>query len=279
LPNVLHISPFQGVIISLNKKITLGHQNNFKTNIHNFMNYFLLLSCLFTVAILYSSVGHGGASGYLAVLSLFGVAILDVKTSALILNIIVSGIAFFFYFKEGFFKWKLFYPFALLSVPMSFLGAMIKINPSLYKQLLGICLIFAVLRILGVFGKEKNDITKHLPLVVALFVGAILGLVSGIIGIGGGIILTPIMLIFSWGKVKEVAAVSSLFIFVNSISGLMGTFKQDFIFSQELYSWIFIAVLGGIIGSFWGSKKALNVNLKRVLAGVLFFASIKLIFI
>jgi uncharacterized protein len=243
------------------------------------LDQFLLLLSVFFVAILYSSVGHGGASGYLAVLSLFGIAVLDIKTSALILNIIVSGIAFFFYFKQEFFKWKLFYPFALLSIPMSFLGSMIKINPSLYKQILGICLVFAVLRILGVFGKEKNEKTKNVPLVLALVIGAVLGLVSGIIGIGGGIILTPIMLIFSWGKVKEVAAVSALFIFVNSISGLIGTFKQDFIFTQELISWISIAVLGGIIGSFWGSKKALNVNLKRVLAGVLFFASIKLIFI
>lgn len=243
------------------------------------MEHFLLPFCILLVAILYSSVGHGGASGYLAILSLFGVSLVDAKTSALILNIIVSGLAFYFYFKNGHFKWKLFYPFALLSVPMSFLGSLIEIDPTLYKQILGICLIFAVLRILGIFGKEKSDKPNDLPLFWALFIGAVLGLISGIIGIGGGIILTPIMLLFSWGKVKEVAAVSALFICVNSISGLFGTFNQGFVFDSKFFSLILLAVVGGILGSFWGSKKALNVNLKRVLAGVLFFASVKLIFI
>jgi uncharacterized membrane protein YfcA len=240
------------------------------------MNYFLLLSCLFIVALLYSSVGHGGASGYLAVMSLFGISILDIKTSALLLNIFVAGIAFIFYYKAGYFKWKLFYPFALLSIPMSFLGSQIEINPTLYKQILGICLLIAVLRILGVFGKEKSEKSREINLFLGLFVGAGIGFISGIIGIGGGIILTPIMLFFSWGKFKEIATVSALFILVNSIAGIFGTMQHDFNFTFELLPYIFVAILGGIIGSFWGSKKAVNLNLKRVLAGVLFFASIKL---
>jgi uncharacterized membrane protein YfcA len=243
------------------------------------MEQILLSICILIVAILYSSVGHGGASGYLAILSLFGVSLVDAKTSALILNILVSGVAFCFYFKSGNFKWKLFYPFALLSIPMTFVGSLLTISPTLYKQILGICLIFAVLRILGVFGRNSSEKVKEIPLVLGLLIGAALGFVSGIIGIGGGIILTPIMLIFSWGKVKEIACVSALFIFLNSIAGLFGSFSKNFAFDFELLSWVLLAVLGGIIGSYWGSKKALNINLKLVLAGVLFFASIKLIFI
>jgi uncharacterized membrane protein YfcA len=243
------------------------------------MEQILLSICIFIVAILYSSVGHGGASGYLAILSLFGVSLMDAKTSALILNILVSGLAFYFYFKSGHFKWKLFYPFALTSIPMSFVGSLLTFSPTLYKQILGVCLIFAVLRILGVFGGNSKEKVNEIPLVLGLSIGALLGFVSGIIGIGGGIILTPIMLIFSWGKVKEVACVSALFIFVNSIAGLFGSFSSNISLNFELISWILLATLGGIIGSYWGSKKALNISLKRVLAGVLFFASIKLIFI
>lgn len=243
------------------------------------MEQFLIPFLILLVAILYASIGHGGASGYLALLALFDISLIEMKSSALILNIFVSGIAFYHYSKAGHFKWKLFYPFALLSVPMAYLGSFIKLDPTIYKQLLGICLILAIARILGFFGKNDTKSRKEIPLFVGLLIGAALGLFSGMIGIGGGIILTPLILLCSWASLKETAAVSALFILVNSISGIFGLVSQGISINSNLVTWIIVAIIGGFIGGFWGSKKAQNSNLKQVLAGVLFLASLKLIFI
>lgn len=239
----------------------------------------LLLISVFFVAILYSSVGHGGASGYLAVLTIAGLSIVDIKSSALILNIIVSSTAFIMYFKAGHFKWKLFYPFAITSIPFAFIGALFDINPTLYKQILGVCLLIAVLKLIGVFGKKKTNQIKEIPLLYALIIGSVLGFVSGIIGIGGGIILSPLILFFSWANEKQTSATSALFILVNSMAALVGVFKNDFKFENHFLVLICIAVLGGIIGSYWGSTKAMSKTLNVSLGIVLTFAALKLIFI
>lgn len=238
-----------------------------------------ILILLFVVAFFYSSVGHGGASGYIAVLSLLGVTTMLIKPSALLLNVFVAGISFYHYRKSGHFRWKLFYPFAILSVPMAYIGSFTVLNAALYKQLLGICLIVAVLRIVGVFNKNQNQPVAQPPVWAGLLVGAVLGLFSGMIGIGGGIILSPLILLFNWGNLKESAAVSALFIVVNSIAGLLGFWKQGITLAPELLLWIGIAVVGGFLGSYWGSKRAENSLLKHVLAAVLLFAAVKLIFI
>ncbi len=238
-----------------------------------------ILGLLFIVAFFYSSVGHGGASGYIAVLSLLGVSAMLIKPSALLLNVFVAGISFYHYYRSGHFRWKLFYPFAVLSVPMAFAGSFIKLDANLYKQLLGICLIIAVLRIVGVFNRKSESATKQLPLVAGIVIGAALGLFSGMIGIGGGIILSPLILLFNWGNLKESAAVSALFIVVNSFAGLLGFWKQGMAFSPEFLLWLSVAVTGGFLGSYWGSKRAENTVLKHVLAAVLLLAAAKLIFI
>lgn len=239
----------------------------------NLMWLFPLL--LFIVAFLYASVGHGGASGYLALMALFSFSPDVMKSSALILNIIVSIIAFSQFYKGGFFKWKLFLPFAIASVPAAFLGAYVTVDADIYKKILGILLLFPILRLLGVFGKDDYT-NKEVNWIIALTIGAVIGLLSGMIGIGGGIILSPAILLLHWGKMKDTAAVSALFIFVNSISGFMALLSKGVVIDQQVYFWLVIALVGGFAGAYFSRAKFSNKTLKPILAFVLVIASIKL---
>jgi len=227
---------------------------------------------------LYSSIGHGGASGYLALMALFAVETVFMKGSALLLNLFVAGFSFYQYYRGGHFKWKLFWPFALASVPMAFIGGGIELDPTIYKKILGICLLLAVVRLSGLLGKENVNIRK-LNLSIAVIIGLALGFFSGLIGIGGGIILSPIILLLGWGNMKETAAVSALFIFVNSGSGLLGMSTTGFEMHPQIYMWVVVAFLGGSIGAFSGARKLDNRILRYVLSFVLFAASVKLFFI
>lgn len=248
------------------------------------------LAILLLTATLYSSIGHGGASGYLALMALFSFEATIMKGSALILNIFVSGIAFYQFYRNGHFRWKLFWPFAIASFPMAFLGGSLILEPTLYKRLLAICLVFAILSILNIFGKRNNkDLSEIIPstrdhwagrknaFIPAILIGLSLGFFSGLIGIGGGIILSPVLLLMHWANMKETAAVSALFIFVNSVSGLMGLSITGIQYYPQIYVWVAVALVGGIIGAYSGAKKLDNTVLKYILAGVLLIASIKLI--
>lgn len=240
---------------------------------------FKILPLIFLVAALYSSVGHGGASGYLALMSLLGISSVFMRSSALILNLFVSAIAFTQFYKAGHFRWRLFYPFAVTSVPAAFIGATITLDPLWYNRILGVFLIIAALRITGIFNRHSTNDSKTLSIHTGMMIGAVLGFLSGMIGIGGGIILSPIILLFGWGNVKETATVSALFIFVNSLSGLFGLGISNLNFDGTFAYWIIVAVAGGLLGSLWGSRFAKNLILKNVLAGVILFAAIKLIII
>jgi len=245
--------------------------------IFDIQHIWLFLIILPVVAFLYSTVGHGGASGYLALMALFSFAPETMKPTALLLNLFVAGIAFYHYYKAGHFNKKLFLSFAMASIPLAFLGGMITVDASIYKKILAALLIFAILKMLNVFGKDNAQI-KDQKLWQGLIVGGIIGFFSGLIGIGGGIILTPIILFLHWGKMKEAAAVSALFIWVNSASALVGQFTSGVTLSLQSFVLVAIAFVGGFLGSYYGSKKFNNQRLRYLLAVVLTIASFKLLF-
>lgn len=240
-------------------------------------NIYLFLLILPIVSFLYSSVGHGGASGYLALMAIFSFAPETMKPTALLLNLFVAAISFYYFYKEGFFNKRLFLSFAITSIPFAFLGGTIEIDASIYKKILAVLLVFAILKMLNVFGKESDSI-KKVKLWQGLIVGGIIGFFSGLIGIGGGIILTPVILLLHWGKMKEAAAVSALFIWVNSASGLIGQLSSGTRLNMESFILVAIAVVGGILGGYFGSKKLNNQKLRYMLAFVLVIACAKLFF-
>ena len=237
----------------------------------------IFYSLLFLVAMLYASVGHGGASGYLALMAFFSFVPETMRPTALMLNIFVSLIAFIQYYRGGHFRWQLFWPFAITSIPAAFIGGLITVDAHLYKITLGILLLFPVVRLGGLKFNEEKNITQQ-NLVASMLIGASIGLLSGMIGIGGGIILSPIILLLHWGNMKQTAAVSAIFILVNSLSGLAGIFIHQLHFSNEMAWMIGVAIAGGLTGSYFGSIKVGGEVLKKILAAVLLIASIKLLF-
>ena len=240
-------------------------------------NIYIFLLILPIVSFLYASVGHGGASGYLALMALFSFAPESMKPTALLLNIFVAGISFYYYFKAGHFNKKLFISFAIASIPLAYLGGTIDVDASIYKKILAVLLIFAILKMLNVFGKESDN-TKQVKLWQGLIVGGIIGFFSGLIGIGGGIILTPVILLLHWGKMKEAAAVSALFIWVNSAAALIGQLSSGVSIKKDAFVLVAIALIGGILGGYYGSKKINNQRLRYMLAFVLIIACAKLFF-
>jgi len=241
-------------------------------------SFWIFISILPIVAFMYAAVGHGGASGYLALMALFSFAPEAMKPTALLLNLFVAAISFFHFYRKGFFKFRLFIAFAIGSIPLSFLGGMIQVDTQIYKITLGVLLIFSILKMLNVFGKESEKL-KPVKWSQGILIGGLIGFFSGLIGIGGGIILSPVILLMSWGKMKEAAAVSALFIWVNSASGMVGQLTKGVEFDP--YSWLYVllALIGGYLGGLVGSTKMKNNSLRYLLAFVLIMASIKLLFV
>jgi uncharacterized membrane protein YfcA len=233
-----------------------------------------LLIFLALVAALYASVGHGGASGYLAVMALAGMPPAVMKPTALVLNIAVSCIGAVLFFRAGHFAWRLFWPFAVVSVPFAYLGGACSLGAQAFRYLVAGALLFSSLRLLLPAPRKPAAGTPLLWVVV--LAGAGIGFASGLIGVGGGIFLTPLLLFCGWSEPKTAAAVSAPFIFVNSAAGLLGnlgSLKQ----LPPMWPWLaLVVVAGGLLGARWGSRLARPAQLRPVLALVLLVAAIKL---
>jgi uncharacterized membrane protein YfcA len=237
----------------------------------------LVCVAIFIIAVLYSSVGHAGASGYIAALTLFGFGQSFIKPTVLLLNILVATIATFQFWRAGYFSWRAFWPFAALSVPCAFLGGYMLLPVHTFKLIVGIVLLISALRLFWVNKRADKSVVNPAPLGIALPVGAGIGFLSGLTSTGGGIFLTPLLLFFRWTTAKCAAAISALFVLVNSISGLLGYFSNRQPLSTLAWPLAAAAVLGGIIGSQLGSRHLPNRAIYICLASVLTIAGLKLI--
>ena len=240
-------------------------------------NILLIAVAVLVMAALYSTVGHGGGSGYLAVLAIAAIAPEEMRPTALLLNIVVSSITTWKFVATGTFRKDLFLPLVCASIPAAFFGGYVEIPSVLYKPIVGVVLLFAAIRLfVPTRGTEK---TKQPLLYIVLCIGVAIGFLSGVIGVGGGIFLSPLILLLGWTTAKQTAAMSAPFILVNSIAGLSGMIVDRGVFPVDLS---FVAplalavVVGGTIGATIGSRKLGHQGLRTVLGVVLLIASVKM---
>jgi len=237
--------------------------------------FYILFALL---AFLYASVGHGGGSGYLAAMGLMGVDDPSVmRSTALFLNLFVSSVSFLFYQRYKHFDRRLFLYLVLGSIPMAFVGGSLELPAYWYHIIVAIFLVYSSLRLLGLAGKWSDELRDYVPWKTVL-AGAVIGLVSGIIGIGGGILLSPLIIVFKWARAKTAAGIAALFIFVNSLSGIIGlnTAGQFSLHPQVVY-WTGIVLVFGSIGAWMGSSVLSQKAIRYLLVGVLLLASVKML--
>lgn len=241
---------------------------------------------LFIVAFLYASVGHGGASGYLALMALFNFTPDVMRPTALVLNLFVSLMSFVQYYRGGYFRWSLFLPLAVASVPAAYIGGLMNLPGNAYKIILGVLLIVTVAWLLWRLKAPQHSWPANtegaVPAqrwILAGLIGAGIGLLSGLIGIGGGVLLSPLLLILGWANIKQTAAVSALFIFVNSASGLAGQLQKGLHFDGQMAWFVVVAFIGGSIGAYLGAKTFKQPVLQWLLSAVLLVAALKLILV
>jgi uncharacterized protein len=241
----------------------------------------LLAAGMLVAAFGYAAVGHGGASAYLAALALAGVAPADMRPIALVLNLLVSALGTYKFHRAGYFRWRLFWPFAVVSIPLAFLGGAIALPGHAYKILVGVVLLYAAwqLWLSARLGDEMREVHEP-PLAWAMLVGAALGFLSGLTGVGGGIFLSPLVLMMGWAGTKQTSAVAAPFILVNSIAGLAGGFTVQAAKLPPQVAIFAIAVLiGGWLGAEYGSRRFANPLVRRILAVVLAAAGAKMMFV
>ncbi len=240
----------------------------------------LLAALVLGVALLYSSVGHGGASGYLAVMALLGVAPAVMRPTALSLNILVAGLATWHFARAGFFSWRLFWPFAVTSIPLAAVGGALALPDPVYKRVVGAVLLLAAFHLFRTAAHAPEPGARPPKAWVAVTVGAALGLLSGLTGVGGGIFLSPLLLFAGWAGVRETAAASAAFILVNSIAGLAGfAALRGGLPGAEIAALAVAAGAGGLAGSRLGSRRLARPTIRRLLAAVLLLAGIKFLFL
>ena len=238
----------------------------------------LLTGLIFAAALLYSSVGHAGASGYLAAMALCGVAPSVMRPSALLLNILVATITTIQYYRAGRFAWSLFWPFAIASAPLAFVGGMFPLSGTTYRSLVGAVLLGGAVRLaLPASATPASAVIRRAPLALTLACGAALGLLSGLTGTGGGIFLSPLLLFAGWAEPQECAGVSAAFILANSVAGLAGVTARVPGLPAEVGLWAAAAGIGGLAGATLGSRRLGKAMLRRLLAVVLVIAGLKLL--
>jgi uncharacterized membrane protein YfcA len=240
----------------------------------------LLTILIFLAAMLYGSVGHAGASGYLAAMSLVGLSPLVMKPTALALNILAATIVLTQFYRAGCFSWRTFWPFAAASIPLSFVGGYIQLPGTIYKPLVAVVLVVAAARMIWTAKRNAGNEQPHTPapLWAALLAGGALGLLSGLTGTGGGIFLTPLLLLMKWAPTRVASGVSAAFILCNSVSGLAGNYRSVHLLDVWVFPWLLSAAIGAYIGSTLGSRKLAPATLRYLLAVVLLVAAAKLAF-
>jgi uncharacterized membrane protein YfcA len=236
----------------------------------------LMTAAVLVVAMLYSSVGHAGASGYIAVMSLFSLAPAEIRPTALVLNILVASITSWQFWRAGHFKWSLFWPFALLAVPMAFLGGYVNLPTHVFKVIVGVVLLLSAVQLTI---RPQQEREPHAPNnAVALGTGAGLGLLAGLTGTGGGIFLTPLLIFMRWARTSTASGVSAPFILLNSVAALGGNVSATKYLPGFALPLVAAALMGGTIGSHFGSKRLPQLVIKRLLGAVLAIAGAKLVF-
>ncbi len=234
-----------------------------------------VLALIVLAAALYSSVGHGGASGYLAVMALFGMAPAFMKPAALSMNIAVAGYVFFRLWRAGHFDWRLFAPFAIASIPFAVLGGAWTLHDSWYRWLVGAALLLAAARL---FTESRDTEPRARPhTALAMLIGSLLGLLSGLTGVGGGIFLSPVLLLLGWTTMRQNAAMAAAFIFVNSIAALTGHVAVGGAWPVDIAYLVMAAMAGGLIGAELAVRRLAPVTLKKLLGVVLVIAGLKMI--
>src|SRR5437762_3193617 len=232
----------------------------------------------FVGAALYASVGHGGASSYLAVMGLFSFAPSVMKPTALALNILVAAVATLKFYRAGLFSWRLFWPFAIVSIPAAFAGGATALPGRWYKILVGVVLLYAAVWMFRSSRRAIQGEVRPFPFWGAILAGAAIGYLSGLTGVGGGIFLSPLLLYMGWAETRATSGVTAPFILVNSVAGLLGHLSSVAHLPPNIPMWGVAAVVGGWIGASYGSKKAPAPVLRQLLSVVLIVASGKLIF-
>jgi uncharacterized protein len=239
----------------------------------------LIIAILFFVgAALYASVGHGGASSYLAIMGLFSLAPDVMKPTALALNILVASVATFKFYRAGLFSWRLFWPFAAASIPAAFVGGAVMLPARWYKIVVGVVLLYAAVWMFRSALRPISKETHSPPLWAALLAGLAIGFLSGLTGVGGGIFLSPLLLSMGWAETRATSGVAAPFILVNSIAGLLGHIASVSQLPPNVPVWGAGALIGGWIGASYGSKRAPVPVLRQLLSLVLVVAGVKLIF-
>ena len=234
-----------------------------------------LLLLIALAAVLYSSVGHGGASGYLAAMALFGMEPAMMKPAALTMNIFVTALVLTRLGRAGYFNWRLFLPFAAGSLPLAFIGGAMTLHSLAYRFLVGLALLLAAWRLL--WQASHSDRVQPPSMWIAASVGAVLGFVSGLTGVGGGIFLSPLLLLFNWTTMRGSAAIAAAFILFNSIAALAGYATTTGAWPTGIPLLVVTAFAGALLGSELGTRQLAPRNLQQVLCLVLAVAGVKMI--